>query len=121
MAAAFKSGEDGSTVWLWVRLGVFVLLAALATELAIVVSQMRILTLGRAPVGWPLAGAYYVTDVTIAPGDVGAAFSSKSHFEFAWGQLAADLALFAAVYLCLFLALRVAWIASKPKPRPLEG
>jgi hypothetical protein len=87
-----------------------------ATQLAIVATQMRVLTLGRAPLGWPLTEAYYVTGVSDAT-----VFSTQSHFEFAFAQLAADLALFAGGYLAVILALRFAWIASKPEPRILEG
>jgi hypothetical protein len=119
MAAAFKAGPDGSTGWLWVRLGIFVVLAAAVTQLAITITQLRSITLGRVPLGWPLPGVYYITDFGAPGGDV--ITSATSHFEVAPGGLVADLAVFAALYLLLFLALRFAWVASKPKPRPLEG
>ncbi|HEV3232946.1 MAG TPA: hypothetical protein VG329_00160 [Candidatus Dormibacteraeota bacterium] len=121
MAAAFKAGPEGSTGWLWVRLGMFVVLAAALTQLAITVTQLRSITLGRVPLGWPLPGVYYITDFG-APGGQGADVitSATSHFEVAPGGLVTDLAIFAALYLLLFLALRFAWVVSKPKPRPLE-
>ena len=87
-----------------------------ATQLAIIATQMRVLSLGRVPLGWPLTEVYYVTGVSDAT-----VFSVQSHFEFAFAQMAADLALFAGAYLAVILALRFAWIASKPKARPLEG
>lgn len=118
LAAAFKAGEEGSTRVLWIRLVIVTLLMGIITELIIVGLQLRSVVLGRVPVGWPLTGAYYVTLTNDTIGNL--LDSTQSRFQVQWGPLLSDVAISSGAYLLFFLALRVAWILMKPKPRALE-
>jgi hypothetical protein len=119
VAAALKAGPEGSTPWLWVRLAIAGLLLAIVAQVVIHLLQWRSITLGRVAMGWPLTDMYYITSFDAPGGDVLVAV--ESHFEPAWGGLAANLAIFTGLILLLVVLLRVYWVASKPKAKPVGG
>jgi hypothetical protein len=120
MAAALKAGPEGSTTWLWVRLTIVGLLLAVIAEVVLHLLQWRSITIGRVPMGWPFTDMYYIT-TSDTPGGGDVLVAVESHFEPAWGPLAANLAIFTGGVLLLFVVLRLYWVASKPKPRPVGG
>jgi hypothetical protein len=121
MIAAFKAGKEGSTRWLWTWLVVFVVVASLVTQLVFMGAQLRAITLGRVALGWPLTDAYYVTDIHGSSGGYTTVFTTQSHFELVPSALAVNVMLGVAVFLVVILLLRLAWVAMRPKPKPLVG
>jgi hypothetical protein len=109
MLAMFRAGEGASTGWMWVRLMLFAVLASVVVQLGITGAQMRVLTLGRAALGWPLTDAYYVTIVGGSGVGSSTPLTTQSHFDVVPGALAANLALGVAVFLVVILLLRLAW------------